>query len=80
MTQYLVAIHHPGDYDPAGAEDEAMHRDIDALNDEMTAAGVRQARQLRTAPTIPRASQRSRRMVPSYGSSAAKAPYSKVSR
>jgi hypothetical protein len=41
MTQYLVAIHHPGDYDPAGAEDEAMHRDIDALNDEMTAAGVR---------------------------------------
>jgi hypothetical protein len=41
MTQYLVAIHHPDDYDPAVAEDEAMHRDIDALNDEMTAAGVR---------------------------------------
>ena len=41
MTQYLVAIHHPDDYDPSVAEDEAMHRDIDALNDEMKAAGVR---------------------------------------
>lgn len=41
MTQYLVAIHHPDDYDPLVAEDEAMSRDIDALNDEMTAAGVR---------------------------------------
>ena len=41
MTQYLVAIHHPDDYDPLIAEDEAMHRDIDALNDEMKAAGVR---------------------------------------
>jgi hypothetical protein len=41
MTQYLVAIHHPDDYDPSVAEDEAMDRDIDALNDEMKAAGVR---------------------------------------
>lgn len=41
MTQYLVAIHHPDDYDPAIAEDEAMHRDIDVLNDEMKAAGIR---------------------------------------
>ena len=41
MTQYLVAIHHPDGYDPAVAEDEAMHRDIDVLNDEMKAAGVR---------------------------------------
>ncbi len=40
MTQYLVAIHHPDDYDPS-TEDEAMHRDIAALNDEMKAAGVR---------------------------------------
>jgi hypothetical protein len=39
MTQYLVAIHHPDDYDQS-VEDEAMHRDIDALNDEMNAAGV----------------------------------------
>ena len=41
MTQYLVAIHHPDDYDPAVAEDDAMARDIDLLNDEMVAAGVR---------------------------------------
>jgi hypothetical protein len=41
MPQYLVAIHHPDDYDPFIAEDEAMHRDIDVLNDEMKAAGVR---------------------------------------
>jgi len=40
MTQYLVAIHHPDDYDPS-TEDEAMSRDIDALNDEMVAAGAR---------------------------------------
>jgi hypothetical protein len=41
MTQYLVAIHHPDDYDPLVAEDEAMGRDIDALNHEMIAAGAR---------------------------------------
>ncbi len=40
MTQYLVAIYHPDDYDPS-TEDEAMSRDIDALNDEMMAARVR---------------------------------------
>jgi hypothetical protein len=40
MAQYMVAIHHPDDYDPS-AEDEAMSRDIDALNEEMIAAGVR---------------------------------------
>jgi hypothetical protein len=40
MTQYLVAIHHPDDYDPS-TEDAAMHRDIDVLNEEMIAAGVR---------------------------------------
>jgi len=60
MTQYLVAIHHPDDYDPSVAEDEAMSRDIDALNDEMTVAGVRvfvgglrpasSAKSLRTQP------------------------------
>lgn len=38
--KYLVAIHHPKDYDPS-TEDEAMSRDIDALNDEMIAAGIR---------------------------------------
>ena len=40
MPQYLVAIHHPDDYDPS-IEDEAMTRAIDELNDEMKAAGVR---------------------------------------
>jgi hypothetical protein len=41
MAQYLVAIHHPDNYDPAVAEDAAMSRDIDTLNDDMVAAGVR---------------------------------------
>jgi len=40
MAQYLVAIHHTNNYDPS-VEGEAMHRDIDALNEEMIAAGVR---------------------------------------
>jgi len=40
MPQYLVAIHHPDHYDPS-VEDEAMGRDIDVLNEEMIAAGVR---------------------------------------
>jgi hypothetical protein len=40
MAQYLVAIHHPDNYDPS-KEDEAMMRDIHALNEEMIAAGVR---------------------------------------
>jgi hypothetical protein len=31
MAQYLVAIYHPDDYDPS-IEDEAISRDIDALN------------------------------------------------
>jgi hypothetical protein len=40
MARYLVAIHLPDDYD-LSAEGEAMSRDIDALNEEMIAAGVR---------------------------------------
>jgi hypothetical protein len=39
MPQFLVAIHHPDNYDPS-LEDEAMIRDIQALNDEMVAAGA----------------------------------------
>lgn len=39
MTQYLVAIHHPNDFEPF-SETEETHRDIDALNEEMNAAGV----------------------------------------
>lgn len=38
--KYLVAIHHPSDYDPS-TETEAMSRDIDVLNEEMIAAGIR---------------------------------------
>ena len=40
MPQYLVAIHHPDNYDPS-LEGEEMGRDIDVLNEEMIAAGVR---------------------------------------
>ena len=40
MPQYLVAIHHPDNYD-ASTESEAMVRDIDVLNEEMEASGAR---------------------------------------
>ena len=40
MPQYLVAIHLPEDFDPS-VQDKAMEHDIDVLNDEMVAAGVR---------------------------------------
>jgi hypothetical protein len=40
MSQYLVAIHHPDDYDPA-VETREISEDIHALNREMVAAGVR---------------------------------------
>lgn len=40
MARYLVAIHHPDGYD-GSLESEEMHRDIDVLNDEMVAKGVR---------------------------------------
>jgi hypothetical protein len=40
MPQYLVAIHHPDNYD-SSLEDDAMIRDIDVLNHEMAAAGAR---------------------------------------
>ncbi|HXY09280.1 MAG TPA: YciI family protein [Terriglobales bacterium] len=40
MKQYLVAIYLPDNYDPS-KEGEAMARDIDALNEEMDAAGAR---------------------------------------
>lgn len=41
MPKFLVAIHHPDNYDPAVAEDAAMDRAIDTLNEEMVAAGIR---------------------------------------
>jgi hypothetical protein len=41
MTQYLVAIHLPDDFDQAAAlKDVKMNNDIDALNEEMEAAGA----------------------------------------
>jgi hypothetical protein len=40
MAQYLVAIHHPDDFEPSTVT-EATMRDIGALNREMVAAGVR---------------------------------------
>jgi hypothetical protein len=39
--KYLVAIHHPDDYEPLVVESEEMMRDISALNQEMEAAGAR---------------------------------------
>jgi hypothetical protein len=40
MPQYLVAVHHPDNYDPS-TETQAMVRDIDVLNAEMAAARAR---------------------------------------
>jgi hypothetical protein len=40
MPQYLVAIHHPDNYNPS-LEGEEMARDIDVLNEEMEAPGAR---------------------------------------
>jgi len=40
MPQYLVAIHHPDNFDPSTVTEETI-RDIGALNKEMMAAGVR---------------------------------------
>jgi hypothetical protein len=57
--EYWIAIYRPDDYD-ASVETEAMSREVDMLNDEMVAAGVRMfvgglslaghARSLRTRP------------------------------
>lgn len=40
MAQYLVAIHHPDNFEASSVTEETM-RDIGALNREMVAAGVR---------------------------------------
>lgn len=39
--KYLIAIHRPNDFDPQVSGDESMARDIDLLNEEMEAKGVR---------------------------------------
>lgn len=41
MPRFLIAIHRPNNYDPTTAEDDAMRRNISALNNEMEAAGIR---------------------------------------
>jgi len=40
MPQYLVAIYLPDDFDPS-VKNEAMERDVGALNEELDAKGVR---------------------------------------
>ena len=40
MAQYLIAVHHPDGYDPPAGVDDAIHRDVAALNNEMKAAAV----------------------------------------
>ena len=41
MSQYLVAIHLPDNFNPSAADAAVMGRDIDILNEEMVAAGIR---------------------------------------
>jgi len=60
MTQYLVAIYHPENYDPAVSEDAEMDRAIDVLNEEMQAAGVR----VFVGGLLPESSARSLRLQP----------------
>ena len=60
MPQYLVAIHHPDNYDPSTEGADMMH-DIDVLNEEMIAVNARlfagglsaagKAKSLRKQPT-----------------------------
>lgn len=40
MTQFLIAIHRPHDYDPVVEEDAAMGLEIDMLNQEMQDLGI----------------------------------------
>ncbi len=41
MARYLITVYRPRNYDASTSIDTQMSRDIDALNDEMVAAGVR---------------------------------------
>jgi hypothetical protein len=41
MKHYWISVYRPQGYDPASMEDAAMIEEIDALNAEMVAAGVR---------------------------------------
>jgi hypothetical protein len=41
MSQYLVAIHLPDNFNPSAADEAVIGRDIDTLNEAMVAAGGR---------------------------------------
>ena len=41
MSQFLVAVQLPDNFNPSALDAAAMDRDIDVLNEEMVAAGVR---------------------------------------
>jgi hypothetical protein len=41
MSQFLVAVQLPDNFNPSPADAAAMGRDIDVLNEEIVAAGVR---------------------------------------
>jgi len=40
MPRFLIAIHHPDDFDPT-SEGPEVHRAIDLVNEEMIAKGIR---------------------------------------
>jgi hypothetical protein len=71
MMQYLVAIHHPVDYQPDIAEDDAMANAIDVLNNEMVAAGIR----VFVAGLQPARKARSLRAQPDGGVLVTEGPY-----
>src|SRR5690606_17945816 len=74
MARFWVAIHHPDDYDPSVAEDDAMRRDIDLLNREMVADGVR----VFVGGLHPAASAKSLRAGPEGGVLVTGGPYLKT--
>lgn len=41
MPRFLVAIHHPENFDASVSENDQIRKDIDDLNDEMVDAGIR---------------------------------------
>lgn len=41
MSQFLISVHRPHGFDHASVLDASVHHNIDVLNDEMVAAGIR---------------------------------------
>ncbi len=71
MARYLIAIHRPNSYDASVSESKEMALQIDALNDEMVASGVRVfvggLQPLTTAISlVPNAERSVRQMTGSY--------------